>query len=98
MVSDTNTGVNFLNSITGLIGKAVDVAPDIYALKNGINKNPPIVGSVYPSGASNPAAVVNEKVQEKAEKNIDGTYTKYALFALIGIVVIGGIAYAVKKA
>jgi len=38
MVADTNTGVNFLNTLTGLIGKAVDVAPDIYALKNGFNK------------------------------------------------------------
>ena len=94
MVSDANTGVNYFNTITGLLGKAIDVAPDIVALKESGVK----IGSVYPSGQSDPGAVVNEKAQEKTEKVVEGTYLKYVLYGLGGLAVLGLVYYIAKKA
>lgn len=78
----------------GLLSKAIDTALDFAAIKMS-NPNAQPIGSVYPTGQSDPAAVASAKQTAVQVKENDNTYLKYALIGggiLAAIVVIVKIA------
>lgn len=82
------TGQSLINGISGLLSKAADTALDVWAIRE-TNKNANI-GSYYPTGQVDPAAV---KAQVQVEQAKPVNYTPYiiggvALVAVLGVAVI----------
>lgn len=76
-----------LNTFTGLLSKGVDTALDLATLR-AQGKASAAIGTVYPSGQNDPAAVESAKQTVVQVKENSNEYLKYALIG-------GGILAAV---
>lgn len=88
-VPKASTSSGLINSLTGFLGKAADTALDIYAIKES-NK---AIGSAYPTGQVDPAAVKSSKTAQDTSSAQTRNYMPYiiggvALVAFVTVIIV----------